>query len=166
MKTELFDFELPEDRIALHPARERDGARLLVVRPDGHPALANHTVRDLADLLRPGDALVLNDTRVIPAALDGTRKRGDNSARIALNLIKRLGPDRWRAFARPAKRLEPGDRLHFGHDATCVLWAPSTRPWPPGSMPARSRSYSTSPAPTSTWRSPASARCRCRPTSP
>lgn len=114
MKTDLFDFELPDDRIALMPASPRDAARLLVVRP-GLP-LEDRIVRDLPPLLRPGDAMVFNDTRVIPAALDGQRVRDGNVAHISLNLHKRLDASRWAAFARPAKKLAPGDRLRFGHD--------------------------------------------------
>src|SRR3569833_2913129 len=113
MRTDLFDFELPEDRIALRPASPRDAARLLVVRP-GAP-LEDRIVRDLPALLRDGDVLVLNDTRVIPAALDGERRRGDLVAKIAVSLTERRGPDRWLALARPAKRLQTGDRLRFGH---------------------------------------------------
>ncbi len=108
MQTALFDFELPDERIALEPVSPRDGARLLVV-DNGHRT--DRIVRDLPALLRPGDALVLNDTRVIPAALEGTRTRGEATARIALNLIRRIDDSRWRAFARPAKRLVIGDRI-------------------------------------------------------
>ena len=110
MRTDLFNFELPEDRIALHPASPRDSARLLVAGGDG---TMDFTVRDLPDLLQPGDALVFNDTRVIPAALEGVRVRGALRANVAFNLIKRVSPDHWRAFARPAKRLELGDTLEF-----------------------------------------------------
>ena len=119
MRTDLFDFELPEDRIALHPASPRDAARLLVVRPDAR--LEDHIVRELPELLREGDALVFNDTRVIPAALEGVRRRGDLEAHAAVTLIERLDPSRWRALARPAKRLKEGDRLHFGHDEGMCL---------------------------------------------
>lgn len=123
MRTDLFDFELPDDLIALRPAEPRDGARLLVVAPGKVPALFDRTVRDLPDLLQPGDALVLNDTRVIPAALDGVRVRGDQRARVTFNLLQRVDGCRWRALARPAKRLQPGDRVHFGteSDSTACL---------------------------------------------
>lgn len=114
MRTDLFDFELPEAAIALHPATPRDAARLLVVAP-GAP-FADRVVRDLPDLLAPGDALVFNDTRVIPAALSGTRRRGEAVATIDFNLIERLDESRWKAFARPAKRLAPGDVVRFGED--------------------------------------------------
>lgn len=123
MRTDLFDFDLPEDRIALHPVAPRDSARMLVV-PAGEGAFEDRIVRELPALLREGDALVFNDTRVIPAALEGERRRGDLKAHVALMLIERLAPDRWRALARPAKRLQVGDRLHFGHDGDmCMLGA-------------------------------------------
>jgi S-adenosylmethionine:tRNA ribosyltransferase-isomerase len=123
MRTDLFDFELPEERIALHPASPRDSARMLVV-PAGDAPIEDRSVRELPDLLREGDALVFNDTRVIPAALEGVRRRGDLEAHIAVMLIERLGADRWRALARPAKRLQVGDRLHFGHAGEmCMLGA-------------------------------------------
>jgi S-adenosylmethionine:tRNA ribosyltransferase-isomerase len=133
MRTDLFDFELPEERIALEPACPRDAARLLVVRPSAPSphrpsrwgegiAFEDRVVRDLPELLRPGDALVFNDTRVIRAALEGERVRGDNRAQIAFNLHKRIDESRWRAFARPAKRLAVGDRVSFGHDGrVCLL---------------------------------------------
>jgi S-adenosylmethionine:tRNA ribosyltransferase-isomerase len=119
MRTDLFDFELPEDRIALHPVSPRDTARLLVVGPGAR--LEDRTVRDLPDLLREGDALVFNDTRVIPAALDGVRVRGDLRAHISVTLIERREPNRWLALARPAKRLKEGDRLQFGHSGSACL---------------------------------------------
>jgi S-adenosylmethionine:tRNA ribosyltransferase-isomerase len=123
MRTDLFDFELPEDRIALHPASPRDSARLLVVDPSGG-GLLDRGVRDPPDLLQPGDALVFNDTRVIPAALEAVRLRGETAAKVAFNLIKRVDASRWRAFARPAKRLEQGDRLRFGHaNTSCLMGA-------------------------------------------
>ena len=126
MRTDLFDFDLPEDRIALHPAEPRDAARLLVVDPNGSTLLADRTVRDLVDLLRPGDALVLNDTRVIPAALTGVRMRGDLTSGVSFNLLRRVDGSRWRALARPAKRLAVGDRVRFGSDgesSACLLSA-------------------------------------------
>jgi S-adenosylmethionine:tRNA ribosyltransferase-isomerase len=111
MRVDLFDFDLPEDRIALRPADPRDSARLLVV-PE-HGVLGDRVVRDLPNLLRPGDALVLNDTRVIPARLRGRRRRGESEARIEILLHRRLGPESWLAFARPAKKLLPGERIRF-----------------------------------------------------
>jgi S-adenosylmethionine:tRNA ribosyltransferase-isomerase len=119
MRTDLFEFELPEDRIALHPASPRDAARLLVVRR-GAP-LEDRIVRGLPQLLREGDALVFNDTRVIPAALEGVRRRGELEAHISATLIERRDQSRWRALALPAKRLKEGDRLHFGHDESMCL---------------------------------------------
>ncbi len=116
MRTDLFDFDLPEHLIALEQASPRDAARLLVVdgaAPDHASGLHDARVADLPSLLRAGDVLVLNDTRVIPAALEGTRVRGDLRARVTFNLIRRLDDCHWRAFARPAKRLEPGDLVRF-----------------------------------------------------
>jgi S-adenosylmethionine:tRNA ribosyltransferase-isomerase len=131
MRTDQFDFELPEDRIALRPATPRDASRLLVVRPpqrmvqSGWTSSAlfeDRTVRDLPDLLRAGDVLVVNDTKVIAAALSGIRHRDGSTARISFNLIKRVDESRWRAFARPAKRLKEGDRVSFGEDGrVCYL---------------------------------------------
>jgi S-adenosylmethionine:tRNA ribosyltransferase-isomerase len=121
MRVDEFDFELPESLIALHPVIPRDAARLLVVRGG---TLAEQIVRDLPDLLEPGDVLVFNDTRVIPAALDGIRNRAGVTARVALNLHMRLDAGRWLAFARPAKRLQVGDRLRFGHsNSSCLMGA-------------------------------------------
>ena len=111
MRTDLFDFELPDSHIALAPAEPRDAARMLVIRPE--LAMIDAHARDLADWLQPGDALVVNDTRVIPAALEGQRLRGDTAANVAFNLTKRVDAARWNAFARPAKRLIAGDRVVF-----------------------------------------------------
>lgn len=113
MLVDLFDFALPPERIALRPAVPRDAARLLAVTPD---ALADRVVADLPRLLRAGDLLVFNDTRVIPAQLDGTR--GD--ARIGATLHKREGPRRWRAFVRNARRLREGDAIDFGQGVRAV----------------------------------------------
>ena len=114
MRVDLFDFDLPEDNIALRPANPRDSAKLLSVKPDG--TLDDLVVRDLPSLLQPGDALVFNDTRVIPAQLEGWRIRGENRSRISATLHMRAGPDTWLAFVRPAKRVSEGDRLSFGDD--------------------------------------------------
>jgi len=112
-----YDYHLPEDRIALRPVEPRDAARLLVSRP-GAP-LADRHVRDLPDLLTPGDRLVVNDSRVIPARLVGTRVRPEGSANIEVTLLARDGSDAWHTFAKPAKRLRAGDRLVFtGSDAS------------------------------------------------
>ena len=112
MRVDLFDFDLPEDRIALRPARPRDAARMLVVSPPN--LLRDARVRDLPSLLSPGDALVVNDTRVLPTRLSGVRVRGDAVAQIEVTLIAREGTSRWRALARPAKRLASGERIRFG----------------------------------------------------
>ncbi len=115
MRVDLFDFDLPEDRIALRPAEPRDAARLLVVRPG--QGLEDRIVRELPDLLQPGDVLVLNDTKVIPSRLYGIRVRGESAARVEIMLHKREGADRWLAFARPAKKLQVGERIRFGEEA-------------------------------------------------
>jgi S-adenosylmethionine:tRNA ribosyltransferase-isomerase len=107
MRVDLFDFDLPPERIALRPAVPRDAARMLVVVGDTR---TDHVVSDLPVVLQPGDCLVFNDTRVIPAQLEG--KRGD--ARIGATLHKRQGPRDWIAFVRNAKRLKPGDTIDFG----------------------------------------------------
>jgi S-adenosylmethionine:tRNA ribosyltransferase-isomerase len=120
MKVDLFDFDLPEDRIALRPASPRDAARMLVVRP-GQP-FEDSSVRALPDWLRPGDALVFNDTRVIPARLEGERHRDGNVARVEAMLHMRVGPAEWLAFLRPAKRVRQGERIRFGHAGdVCLL---------------------------------------------
>jgi S-adenosylmethionine:tRNA ribosyltransferase-isomerase len=123
MQTDLFDFELPPERIALRPASPRDAARLLVVRPGATAQFEDRGVRELPDLLRPGDALVVNDTRVIPARLVGRRLgRGGTEPRIEATLHRRLDGSRWRAFVRPAKRLAVGDVVRFGEEGrVCFL---------------------------------------------
>jgi len=122
MRTDLFDFELPPEKIALRPVSPRDAARLLVVRPGGAPELDDRTVRDLPDLLRPGDALVINDTRVIPARLSGRRIGRGAEPAIEATLHRRLDGARWRAFVKPAKRLQPGDVVRFGDEGkVCFL---------------------------------------------
>lgn len=105
MRTEDFDFELPEALIAQRPARPRDSARLLAVGA----ALQDRTVRDLPALLNPGDLLVFNDTRVLPARLVGRR----SEAKVEATLLKQLGPARWQALARPARKLKAGDAIAF-----------------------------------------------------
>jgi S-adenosylmethionine:tRNA ribosyltransferase-isomerase len=106
MRVDLFDFELPPDRIALRPARPRDSARLLLVEGD---QIGDRGVLDLPQLLQPGDVLLFNDTKVIPAQLEGRRCE----ARIGVTLHKREGPRSWWAFVRNAKRLRVGDRIDF-----------------------------------------------------
>ncbi len=107
MRVDLFDFELPEDLIAQRPVMPRDAARLLDVTGEG---LHDRTVRDLPGLLRKGDLLVFNDTKVIPARLIGTRPEG---GKVEALLIRDLGDGRWLTFARPAKRMKPGQKLAF-----------------------------------------------------
>ncbi|MER8661925.1 tRNA preQ1(34) S-adenosylmethionine ribosyltransferase-isomerase QueA [Mesorhizobium sp. M1148] len=120
MRVDLFDFDLPEERIALRPAEPRDSARMLVVRPG--EGLSDRTVGDLPSLLRAGDVLVFNDTKVIPAQLRGIRRRGEAQAQVDATLHMRMAPDRWLAFMRPGKRVAAGDRIHFGHDGnSCFL---------------------------------------------
>lgn len=115
MRVDRFNFELPEDRIALRPARPREAARLLAVKPGGAPELADHRVADLPTLLRAGDILVFNNTKVLPAQLEGLRHgRKGSSARIGVTLHKQLSALEWRAFARPARKLAAGDCLAFG----------------------------------------------------
>jgi len=119
MRTADFDFHLPEERIALRPTEPRDAARLLVVDERG---LQDRVVRDLPDLLQPGDALVFNDTRVIPARLSGVRERDGSVVAVEATLHQREREDRWSAFMKPGKRLKPGDRVRFGvdGDAACL----------------------------------------------
>ena len=112
MRVDLFDFDLPPDLIAQRPVSPRDSARLLDVTPEG---LKDRTVRDLPALLKRGDLLVFNDTRVIPARLFGTRAGG---GKVEALLIRDLGAGHWLAFARPAKRLRDGDSLRFAADLT------------------------------------------------
>ncbi|TAL78408.1 MAG: tRNA preQ1(34) S-adenosylmethionine ribosyltransferase-isomerase QueA [Beijerinckiaceae bacterium] len=113
MRVDLFDFDLPPERIALRPVVPRDASRMLVVDPRATQPLEDRKIRDLPSLLQPGDVLVVNDTRVIPARLEAMRKRGDHSAKIEILLHRRETENVWRAFARPAKKLKPGDTVHF-----------------------------------------------------
>jgi S-adenosylmethionine:tRNA ribosyltransferase-isomerase len=123
MRTDAFDFELPPERIALRPVAPRDSARLMVVSPLGKREFADFRVRDLPDLLQPGDALVVNDTKVIPARLTGRRiGRGSAEPQIEATLHQRIDGSRWRAFVKPAKRLSPGDVVRFGEEGkVCFL---------------------------------------------
>ena len=120
MRVSDFDFHLPPERIALRPASPRDSAKLLVVRPDG---LEDHVIRGLPSLLRPGDVLVFNNTKVIPAALSGHRiGRGGTTPEIEALLHMRLDGQRWKAFAKPGKKLQAGDRIRFGAEGrVCLL---------------------------------------------
>jgi S-adenosylmethionine:tRNA ribosyltransferase-isomerase len=123
MRVDLFDFDLPEERIALRPIVPRDAARLLVVDAKAN-RFEDRAIRDLPELLQPRDALVVNDTRVIPARLEGIRVRGDSVAQIEVTLHARENDNTWRAFARPAKRLAIGERIRFGETSesmACLL---------------------------------------------
>ncbi len=119
MDVSLFDFELPEERIALRPASPRDGARLMVVHRDGR--IEHRHVRDLPDYVRAGDAMVINDTRVIPARLRGARLRATSSANIEVLLHRRLAMNRFAVLARPASKLRQGDALAFGNLSANVV---------------------------------------------
>jgi hypothetical protein len=124
MRVDAFDFVLPPERIALAPASPRDSARMLVVGADG--GLTDSWVLDLPSFLRRGDALVVNDTRVIAARLEGVRIRGDAIASIEATLTERVDDCRWRALARPAKKLKVGERIRFGdtrESMACLLAA-------------------------------------------
>ena len=117
MRVDLFDFELRPESIALRPASPRDAARLLLV--DGEQPFEDRTVRDLPALLRAGDVLVFNDTKVIPAQLEGMRGQAKNGA----TLHKRLGLRQWQAFLRNAKRVREGDQIDFGAGVTALAGA-------------------------------------------
>jgi S-adenosylmethionine:tRNA ribosyltransferase-isomerase len=131
MRVADFDFDLPLERIALRPARPRDAARMLLVQGG---QLTDHGVRDLPALLRAGDCLVFNDTRVIPAQLEGVRRTfKGGEARIGVTLHKRLDLRRWQAFVRNAKRLQPGDRIEFPHGVSAL----AHERWPDGSFTLR-----------------------------
>jgi len=120
MRTDLFDFELPETNIALRPVSPRDAARMLVVRPD--QPLQDASVRDLPEFLRPRDQLVVNDTKVIPAQLTGRRIGRETEPKIEATLIKRIDGSRWEALVKPARKLSVGDRVRFGNEGrVCLL---------------------------------------------
>jgi S-adenosylmethionine:tRNA ribosyltransferase-isomerase len=114
MRVDQFDFDLPAERIALRPARPRDSARLLVVRGS---EVSDRQVLDLPEVLQPGDVLVFNDTKVIPAQLEGCR----GEASIGATLHKREGPREWWAFLRNAKRARAGDTIDFGERVTASV---------------------------------------------
>jgi S-adenosylmethionine:tRNA ribosyltransferase-isomerase len=120
MRTDIFDFELPAENIALRPASPRDAARLLVVQPG--IGVQDHVVSDLPTWLKPGDQLVVNDTRVISAQLAGRRIGRETEPKIDATLIKRLDGSRWQALVRPAKKLVEGDTVRFGNEGrVCLL---------------------------------------------
>src|SRR5438270_14097974 len=114
MRVDLFDFDLPQERIALRPARPRDSARLLLIEGG---EISDHAMLELPELLRSGDVLVFNDTKVIPAQLEG--RRGEAS--IGATLHKREGPREWRAFLRNAKRARVGDNIDFGTEVNASV---------------------------------------------
>ena len=117
-----FDFELPEELIALRPARPRPASRMLVARDGG---IEDAHVRDLPKFLRKGDMLVFNDTEVLPARLEGVRRRatrdGSGEAKVEVTLIRQDGPSVWTALARPARKLAVGDRIAFGEDLSAEV---------------------------------------------
>lgn len=120
MRTDLFDFDLPETSIALRPASPRDAARMLVVRPGQN--LQDTVVGNLAEFLRPGDQLVVNDTKVIPAQLSGRRIGRETEPKVEATLIKRLDGSRWQALVKPARKLSVGDVVRFGNEGrVCLL---------------------------------------------
>jgi len=113
MRVDLFDFDLPPERIAFRPVVPRDAARVLVVSPQANELFQDRFIRELPNFLRPADVLVVNDTRVIPARLEGHRLRGDARAKIEVLLHKRVDAARWLAFAKGAKKLKQGEKLQF-----------------------------------------------------
>ena len=118
MQVDDFDFDLPESLIALRPAQPRDTARLLHIPANSDPSdgFGDRVMRDLPDLLRAGDALVVNVTKVIPARLLGVRHRdGAEGAKTEITLTERLGPVDWKCFLKPAKRVKNGDVIAFGN---------------------------------------------------
>src|ERR1700682_1755445 len=120
MRTDLFDFELPPENIALRPAQPRDSARMLVVQGDG--VLRDRTIAELPHGREPGDQLVVNDTKVISAQLKGRRIGRETEPRIEATLIKRLDGSRWQARVKPAKKLAQGDVVRFGNEGkVCFL---------------------------------------------
>ncbi|MCT4657112.1 MAG: tRNA preQ1(34) S-adenosylmethionine ribosyltransferase-isomerase QueA [Cohaesibacter sp.] len=123
MRVDLFDFDLPQDNIALRPHAPRDEAKLLLVHGacETGKAFEDHSVLDLPKFLEAGDALVFNNTKVIPAELAGIRVRGEIEAKVGFNLHKREDAKTWRAFARPAKKVQCGDLVRFGAELTAKI---------------------------------------------
>ncbi|MEM9329796.1 MAG: tRNA preQ1(34) S-adenosylmethionine ribosyltransferase-isomerase QueA [Pseudomonadota bacterium] len=116
MRVDLFDFQLPEERIALRPVHPRDAAKMLVVKD----TVSDHLVRHLPDFLEPGDVMVFNDTKVIPTQLSGVRNRDGNTVHVSATLHTRLASDRWLSFIKGSKKLKTGDQIRFGEiSATC-----------------------------------------------
>jgi len=121
VRVDVFDYHLPEELISLRPAVPRDAARLLAIDPTSAEPLSDKAILDLPELLSPGDALVFNDTKVISAELAGMRRRGEAAAHVSVTLTERVDDHRWRALARPAKRLKAGDRIAFGKGSNVCL---------------------------------------------
>lgn len=127
MRVDLFDFELPDERIALRPAVPRDAAKMLVVKPsdigDVRASFIDAGVLDLASYLSPGDAIVFNDTKVIPAQFEGKRIRGENEINVSATLHMRASATEWKAFIRPGKRIKIDDRIVFANSDGDLLEA-------------------------------------------
>jgi len=119
MRVDRFDFALPEDRIALRPVSPRDTSRMMIVKPGG--SIEDRVTSELAGLLRPGDALVFNDTKVINAQLSGVRDRDGATAGFSATLHMRTAPDQWLAFVKGAKKLRSGDRVAFKTDVLTAI---------------------------------------------
>jgi S-adenosylmethionine:tRNA ribosyltransferase-isomerase len=134
MRLSDFDFHLPDANIALRPAEPRDSARLLVVNPSADQPLADHRIPDLLSHLRAGDLMVFNDTRVIPARLNGLRIRGAFEAKVEIMLHQREDAQKWIVFARPAKKLTPGDHITFGETDGLQLQADVISKSPDGNV--------------------------------
>ena len=118
MKLSDFDFDLPPDRIATRPARPRSSARLLVAGPS---SIEDLRVSDLPEVLRPGDRLVLNDTKVIPARLTGTRRRSEAVARIEATLLSDRGEGLWTALLKPLRKMREGEAIDFGQGLSATF---------------------------------------------
>ena len=119
MKLSDFDFELPEALIATRPARPRSSARLLLAKGD---QISDHHVRDLVEIFQPGDVLVLNNTKVIPARLSGTRRRGDAVAKVEITLLEAT-PKGWRALAKPLRKVLAGEEIVFSDQLSARVLA-------------------------------------------
>ena len=119
MKLSDFDFELPEALIATRPARPRSSARLLLAKGD---QISDHHVRDLVEIFQPGDVLVLNNTKVIPARLSGTRRRGEAVAKVEITLLEAT-PKGWRALAKPLRKVLAGEEIVFSDQLSARVLA-------------------------------------------
>ena len=163
MRVDLFDFDLPPERIALRPVVPRDAARMLVVAPARSEPFRDRMIRDLPDFLRPGDILVVNDTRVIPARLEGLRGRGATRAQDRGAAAQARRRQHWRAFARRRRNCKRGDTIAFSAARLRRLSKPKSSKT---AAKAKSCSPSPLPAPNSIAPIERSAQCRCRPISP